>query len=214
MIDTVAEGTGVKKGLIAQEVETIVPEAVSRGKQFVPNIYVQPTAFKYEPTLRQLVITLPKAFTIQAGDQVRIMTDTARFDLPVVAVHSPEKFVLGKCEHQPAQIFVFGTEVSDFRTLNYDRIFTIGVSAIQELSRMLEERTARVAALEEKAATVDALERELAGLKKQLAANEVAQTKWEARFAALEKLLGSAGSDANGTDRLSGIKQLVAQQSR
>jgi hypothetical protein len=43
---------------------------------------------------------------------------------------------------------VYGKEVDDFNTVDYDRIFTIGISAIQELSKK-----------------VDALEKENASLK-------------------------------------------------
>jgi hypothetical protein len=50
--------------------------------------------------------------------------------------------------------------------------------------------------LESKAAKVDAMEGEIAALKKQLAAAETVNGKWESRFAALEKLVAAASAKA------------------
>ena len=99
-------------------------------------------------------------------------------DLTVTNVPSATEFVVGNVEKAPEQIFVFGKHVSDFRILNYDRIFTTGISAIQELDRQvqalkkseariaaLEAKAEKLAELEQKASRVDSLEREVAGLK-------------------------------------------------
>jgi hypothetical protein len=54
-------------------------------------------------------------------------------------------------------------------SVNYDRIFTTGIGAIQELAKRVENLRAdesRLAQLEEKAARVDALEKDIADLKK------------------------------------------------
>jgi hypothetical protein len=104
-------------------------------------------------------------------------------------VISLEKFVVGKCERKPAQMFVYGKEVPDFLSVNYDRIFTTGISAIQELHKIVQAKDARISALEEKAGKVEALEREVAALKKQLALQQENRERTEARFQALDSLV-------------------------
>jgi len=37
------------------------------------------------------------------------------------------------------KVFVFGRETTDFRVVDYNRVFVTGISAIQELSRQLNQ---------------------------------------------------------------------------
>jgi hypothetical protein len=195
-IDKIGQGTALRKGFIAQEVEAIIPEAVTRSQRFVPDIYALPSSFEYDAQAKRLTVQLSKEHPLKMGDKVQIFADASRLELPVAAVLSPTRFVLEQCPDKPANVFVYGTQVSDFRTLNYDRIFTTGIGAIQELAARAEAREARITELESKAAKVDAMEGEIAALKKQLAAAETVNGKWESRFAALEKLVAAASAKA------------------
>jgi hypothetical protein len=166
--DRVANGDTPCKGFIAQEVETVIPEAVTRSRQFVPDIYAAASGAKFDPAAKTVAVKLAKAHGLKAGDRVRLMTEAGQMDLTVSSVPSEQEFVAANCEKDPKQVFVFGKEVSDFRTLNYDRIFTTGISAMQELARRvtaLEAHEAERVALEKRAAQVEELEQEVADLK-------------------------------------------------
>ncbi|MDA1274735.1 MAG: tail fiber domain-containing protein [Verrucomicrobia bacterium] len=188
MVDEVAEGDAIKKGFIAQEVEAVIPEAVSWSRQFVPDIYSNPSSFHFDPRRRELSLTLAKPHGLKTGDRVRIIADESQLELSVTEVPSAAEFIVGNVEKAPKQVFVYGKQVPDFRALNYDRIFTTGIGAIQELARRVEElkkseariaeleqKTSRMAELEQKAARVDTLEREMAQLKKLVAGLAEAQ---------------------------------------
>jgi hypothetical protein len=169
MVDKVAEGETLKKGFIAQEVEAVIPEAVTSSRRFVPDIYLLPSAIQFDEQRKTLAVTLPKPHGLKTGDRARIIADESQLDLKVMGVPSATEFVVENVEKSPKQIFVYGKEVSDFRTLNYDRIFSTGIGAIQELARQvqaLKKSEARIAELEQKAARVDSLQRELTELKK------------------------------------------------
>jgi predicted RNase H-like nuclease (RuvC/YqgF family) len=85
--------------------------------------------------------------------------------------------------------------VDDFHSVNYDHIFTTGIGAIQELSKQLQAKDARIASLEEKTGKVEALEHEIAALKKQLASNQQ-------NFDTLEAMVKKLGTVvASKTDR-------------
>jgi hypothetical protein len=168
MKDRVANGDTPCKGFIAQEVETVIPEAVTKSRQFVPDIYAAASGAKFDPAAKTVAVKLAKAHGLKTGDRVRLMTEAGKMDLPISSVPSEQEFVAANCQKDPKQVFVFGKEVSDFRTLNYDRIFTTGISAMQELARRvttLEAHEAERLALEQRAARVDALEREVSELK-------------------------------------------------
>jgi hypothetical protein len=185
-VDKVVEGSGLKKGFIAQEVEPVIPEAVTVRTNFVPDVYALASATKWNATDRTLSLTMPKAHGLKAGDRVRLYADASTLELAVAAAPSAQELVLAGCEKDVRQVFVFGKQVPDFRTVNYDRIFTTGIGAIQELARrveLLEAREARLAELEKQAARVGALEREVADLKKMV--TQLAEAGKESRQAAL-----------------------------
>jgi sulfur relay (sulfurtransferase) DsrF/TusC family protein len=48
------------------------------------------------------------------------------------------------------EIFVFGTQVEDFHTLNKDYIFTLNVCATQELHRRMEAQNVIIKSQEER----------------------------------------------------------------
>lgn len=185
-VDKVVEGNGLKKGFIAQEVEAVIPEAVTVRTNFVPDVYALASATKWNATNRTLSLTMPKAHGLKAGDRVRLYADESTLELAVAAAPSAQELVLAECDKDVRHVFVLGKQVPDFRTVNYDRIFTTGIGAIQELARrveLLETREARLAELEQKAARVGDLEREVADLKKMVA--QLAEAGRESRQAAL-----------------------------
>ncbi len=167
MIDPANGGNVWRKGFIAQEVEKVIPGAISQSKEFVPNLFTLATAAEYDTSAKTLALTLSKDHELKVGDRVRLHLDGERHDLKVGEVSSPSEFVVKNCTKAPEKVFAWGKEVSDFRTVDYDRIFTTAVGALQELKRekdtevktLLDENSelrARVAALEAKDATRDA----------------------------------------------------------
>jgi hypothetical protein len=49
---------------------------------------------------------------------------------------------------QPEKVFVYGKEVNDFRTVDYDKIHNLNVSATQELARRVAQLEAANAGLQ------------------------------------------------------------------
>ena len=166
-VDKVQYGGRLEKGVIAQEVEKIVPEAVSTSTNYIPNIYARATAISCTNQTLQLTMAQPHGLVV--GDQVRLLTDKDTLQVRVTAVPSPLVFTVDQVKSAPTQVFVYGKQVGDLRAVNYDRLFTTGLGAIQELAKRMdavEAREARLADLEQKASQVAALEQEVADLKK------------------------------------------------
>jgi hypothetical protein len=173
-IDYVTEGKGLKKGFIAQEVERIIPEAVTQSRRFVPDIYSLASSSEFDAKNKTLTVSMAKPHQLKAGDRVQIITEDSRLQFDVASTPSPESFVVARCEAKPSQVFVFGKEVSDFRTLNYDRIFTTGIGAIQELAQQVKSLKEQQSAMQAKVAKLEAMQGEFAELKaavRQLAAD-------------------------------------------
>ena len=177
-VEKQTKGDRLQKGFIAQEVKAVMPEAVTATANFIPDIYARATGSSHNNSQKSLAITLAKAHGLKIGDRVRLISSSTELDLPVEAIPSGHEFVVGNCERDPGRVFVYGKYVTDFLSVDYDRIFTTGIGAIQELAKRvdaLESTQRRLAEVQQKAERVDALEREVDELKTLL--GQVARTQ-------------------------------------
>ena len=137
-IDKIANGPNYKKGFIAQEVEKVYPEAVDRSVNYIPNIFSAPQSAKYDEATKEIIITVTKPHELGAGDMVKIVTERGNKEVQVARVTSANSFVLENWTDGNEKLFVYGKQVKDFRTVDYERLFTLGVSSIQELSKQID----------------------------------------------------------------------------
>jgi len=170
--DWMAHGGAPVKKLIAQQVEKVYPQAVSRSTDVVPDIYQR-------ATVQDGWVRL--ATDLKVGERVKLICDKDQSVHEVLEVRDGAF----RTDLKPAtdQVFVYGREVKDFRSVDYDAIAMLNVSATQELAKRLaalEARETHLAELEQKAGRVATLERDLADLKA-----TVAQLAAESRSAKL-----------------------------
>ena len=178
--DMLANGNTPQKKVVAQQVETVYPQAVMSQKGVVPDIFKK-------ATIKDGWVDL--ATELKVGDRVRLISDKEQ------GIHEVLEVKAGRflTPFKPAgdQVFVYGREVNDFRSVDYDAIAMLNVSATQELARQLKEKDAKIAALEAQVAAQD--KRSTAQDKRSTAqADEVASQN--SRLVALEKLMNQAGA--------------------
>jgi hypothetical protein len=181
MKDQVQHGRTVQKKVIAQQVEKILPCAVTLSTQFVPDIYQQ-------GTIRENQVTVAGAIHVKAGDLVRIHVEKdgheEKLELRASSA-GKESFTVESREKLNGKVFVYGVERRDVRSVDYDAIAMLNVSATQELAKQQEATTRELAAVradrdklaakvEAQTTRVEAQAREIDALKKQQAA-EIAQ---------------------------------------
>jgi hypothetical protein len=130
--DVIHYGNEYKKGFIAQEVERVFPEAVRKGEDFVPDIFSAPQ--KMVEKEGTIIITMPGKHHLINGDIIRLFTKNGQEE-KVVTVLGENTFSIEGAGDNYKDIFVFGKKVDDFRMLDYDRLFTLNISATQELSK-------------------------------------------------------------------------------
>ncbi len=137
-----------ERGFIAQEVEQLLPEAVVKQTEFIADIFSQPAHVElHEETL---TLTMPQEHGLITGDFVRLRLPTGTKDVYVSVADEKTFSISDWQEENIADILVYGKQVDDFRTLNYNTIFTLGISAIQELSRQVQQLKAEMKGLQEK----------------------------------------------------------------
>ena len=156
-IDYATNGTQFRKGFIAQEVEKVFPEAIGFAEQFIPNVYQLSQRLFYDESKHTLQITLAEKTDIKLGDKVRIiLTNNHQVQTQVIAVEG-NTITVDNWTEKVEKVFVFGKEVKDFRTIDYDRMAVLGVSAIQELDRKVSELEKLKSEMQEMRAEIKAL---------------------------------------------------------
>jgi hypothetical protein len=164
-------GAQEKKGVIAQEVEQVYPDAVYAVSDFIPSMHAMADDVHCSAASHELTITVPKAHGFAADDLVRIIADAGSAEKSVAAVLGERTFVLSGVEQAPHQVFVFGKKVADFRVVDYNQLLSINIGATQQLA--IENQTLKKenAALQAENKLIEArlaaLERAIADLRKQ-----------------------------------------------
>jgi hypothetical protein len=148
-IDQVQHGNAFTKGFIAQEVKETYPEAVKMNEDFIPNVFA--LANKAQLADGKMTISTEKNHEFAVGDEVKLMLEKGEKTFKVAAVPAENTFAIDWNEMAvPDKIFVYGKKVKDFHAVDYDRIFTLNVSATQELARRVEQLEAENAALRQR----------------------------------------------------------------
>lgn len=156
MKDKAIGGSRIHKGLLAQEVEKIMPEAVTQSQDYLPDIYASASEVDYDAKEGQVTVGLKKSHELAAGDWVRIQTDKETIETQILDVPSPKSLTIA-VNHPVKEAFVYGHRVDDLRAVNYDRVFTTGIGAMQEMSRQLDAKETRIADLEERLTKLEKL---------------------------------------------------------
>ena len=181
-VDTVAKGTGGHKKVIAQQVEKVFPQAVSKSTEVVPDIYQKAT---------QKDGWVQLATNLKQGERVRLIGDKNEGIHEVLEV-TKDKF---RTDFKPegGQVFVYGREVKDFRSVDYEEISMLNVSATQELARKVKAQESELTELRAELAKLRSERKTLAQSVSALQARDEAR---EARLIKLELSLQDAPAGA------------------
>ncbi|MDB6137436.1 MAG: hypothetical protein JWO94_508 [Verrucomicrobiaceae bacterium] len=185
MKDWIGSGKGLHKGLIAQELREIMPEAVMQSRNFIPDVYAQATLLTHDAVHSKLTLTMAKPHQLAVGDLIRAYSDDTTLESKVLEVPSPTTFVV-KADKAPAKVFVYGRQVNDFLAVDYQAVSMLNVSATQQLKK---EKDAEVKGLKVENAELRA---RLDAQDKRVAALEAKDKTRDAKVAALLEQLLSA----------------------
>ena len=157
-IDKLEKGDKKVYGFIAQQIKDVIPEAVSIQASYIPNIYLVADYIEGVITLS----SQPTKVVIKVNDKIKCYDkDNKEILVEVIEVIDDLTFRIKEIEYTDTKIFVYGTFVDDFHTLDKTYIFTLNVCATQELHRRIETQSVllksqddRIRDLETKVATL------------------------------------------------------------
>jgi hypothetical protein len=147
-VDTTKEGTSPNTGFYAQDVESIIPEAINTTREFIPNV------FKLSENVHTDTQTITcKDHKLEKGDYIKCMFTNKEgiqehLYLNITEVIDNDKFIVEQGHDLADEIFIYGKQVLDFKVLENDRLIPHTVGAFQELYKIVMELQDRVKNLE------------------------------------------------------------------
>ncbi len=156
--DALYFGSGKEKKVVAQQIETVLPQAVTIQRGVIPDIY-------RIANVEQGWVAIPGTF--QIGERLRVIaSDEINRTLEILATR--DGAVLLDLEPELRELFVYGREVDDLRSVDYDALAMLNVSATQELNRKISKLEGEAA---EKEDTIESLSRRLEAVEKLISGN-------------------------------------------
>lgn len=162
--DKIGKGNGQHKKVIAQQIESVYPQAVNKITDCIPDIY-QLT------TIENSFVSLPK-HNLKVGEKVKLIFDENQEIFEVLTI-SDLGFTVAHSEkinpnlHNQKTIFVYGHEVSDFRSVDYEALSMLNISATQALLKRLNEAEKKIIDLEKQQNKIKDFEARLSILENQ-----------------------------------------------
>jgi len=157
-----------KTGFIGQELETVLPEAVGTNDEYITNIYMMANITNTGPDQYTLLVDQScNVLDVDGSCNLLLMNPWgARIHVRLLSVSDDRTLLhiegtIQETDTHNGQIFVYGQEVSDFRTITPEVVHNYSIAAIQELSKQLtttqtelQETRSALAALQEQVATL------------------------------------------------------------
>jgi hypothetical protein len=133
-IDFINRGSNLVYGFLAQQIKEVIPEAVSIETQFIPNIYSLCEVDGSNLLLNSNIYTS----NLKVSDKLLIYIDEKSLEISIKEISSNKIEI--DTEINDSNVFVYGTKINDFHTLNKSYIYTLNVCATQELYKIMQEQ--------------------------------------------------------------------------
>jgi hypothetical protein len=143
--DKVKNGNRPFKKVIAQQVENIYPQVVLKHVDFIPNVYQAASKIEKTETGYLLRFDSPHNLTSQAK-RVKLLAsgDNTMQKTQVVSIPSDSTVIVDLPNFSGDNVFIYGEEVDDFRTVDYEGLTALNISATQELSKQFTQQQVAV----------------------------------------------------------------------
>ena len=155
-VDTYGKGDSRTIGFIAQEVNSVLPMAVSIKTGIIPNVYTNILDVTWEEiteTNTETGIEIKK-HKMRTSTITPISGVKYKFYVSNTENDEVEKIVNGNDDNtftfkqQWTNVFCYGREVEDFHTVDKNKLFALNFSATQEIDRVQQQELIKVKDLE------------------------------------------------------------------
>ena len=151
----------IEYGFVAQDIEPVLPYAVTKGIDYIPNIYDLADWSTLTQSTTLLTLRNKTTEDIEVNDELKILdlqerpltlqvmdkttqTMTVNANLKeIVAPYEPSKQEEQSSSYSNT-VFVYGKKVDDLQVVDKDAIFSVGIAAMQEIDHIAHEHATRL----------------------------------------------------------------------
>jgi hypothetical protein len=155
MKDTLTLGHHRFKKVIAQQVEEVYPEVIRKQKGFIPNVYQETAKMERTDSGYLLTFNRPHHLSLNAA-RLRLEAGGGVKPYMILSIPSDREVVIKSPVIHGNKAFVYGEEVDDFRSVDYEGLATLNISATQELSLLVKQQAESIAFLKKKVRSLEA----------------------------------------------------------
>lgn len=130
--DSIGKGTELNKKVIAQQIKKVYPQAVSVITDVIPDIYAITKIKDGRIILKN---------NLKKDDRVRLIFDD-RTEMVTILQADENGFTVDLKDN--GKVFVYGREVKDFHTVDYEALSTLNISATQELIKIISQQETQI----------------------------------------------------------------------
>lgn len=130
-----AHGDRVHKKVIAQQVIKHYPEAVAIGKEVVPCIYEKSTI--KDGVIKISADSCESEACCKIEDKIKLIYPDGSKELVNIIESDGDSIKVDS--DKSGEVFVYGKEVDDYHSVDYDALAMLNISATQELYKIIKE---------------------------------------------------------------------------
>ena len=138
-------------GFIAQDVETVIPDAISQSANCIPNINIKIEDFIYESDDHKIIVVKYINDLLSINSLIQIIINENNIadyiNGTIIRINKEESNIVIKFDKPIESPFIlYGTCVDDVRGIDMNPIIAHSVGAIQELSQIITQQEEKLAA--------------------------------------------------------------------
>lgn len=136
-IDFIEKGNLNNYGVIAQEVEHILPDIINKHKDFIPNIYKNVDSYDNKSLILSIDTT-----DLSIGDSIKLYDANNKVYIRKIINIDGDKITIDEKlddYEDGTNVFLYGKEEKEVKNINYEALFTINLKATQELYKRLKK---------------------------------------------------------------------------
>ena len=161
-IDTIQYGNQQQYGFIAQEIEKILPVAIQNHTLYIPNIY-DTADISYNNTTNTIRLNEKSTNQFEYDASNNLFTKLKCYDISnneiIIYItniidDNTFEFEFETYQTKEPHIFVYGQEVNNYRTINYNTLFVLSFFATQQMDKEYQNMKEEVEALKHEIANI------------------------------------------------------------
>jgi hypothetical protein len=156
-------------GFIAQEVHEVLPYSIGDSIEYIPNIYEF-------GIITDNIITLTNKTTIDicCNLMLQIVDDKKDIFVNIDEIIDNKSFSIKlnnneNIDSSNNKIFIYGQQIKDFKSINYNEIFTLTTASVKEMDIIIQEQQEMI---ENQKSMIESLQKQLQTFEQRLSALE------------------------------------------